>query len=75
MDNKFNLNEEQLQDCINLATGLFYPLNGFMNSTDYHNVIKYMKLSNNDVWTIPITLDVDHKTFAIAQKKESYFIF
>ncbi len=75
MDNKFNLNEEQLQDCINLATGLFYPLNGFMNSTDYHNVIKYMQLSNNDVWTIPITLDVDHKTFAIAQKKKKVILY
>jgi len=57
------LNEELLQDCINIATGLFYPLTGFMCSTDYHNVINDMRLTNGEVWTIPITLNIEHDTY------------
>lgn len=60
---RFNLNEEQLQDCLNLHLGLFYPLKGFMNHKDYNSVVKKMQLSNNDIWTIPITLDIDSSTY------------
>ena len=63
MDIKYELNEELLQDCINIANGLFYPLNGFMSSSDYHSVVENMTLSNGQVWTIPIGLDIDHETY------------
>jgi len=53
------INEEILQDIINIKTGLFTPLNGFMDSADYRSVVDSMKLSNGEVWTIPITLGVD----------------
>jgi sulfate adenylyltransferase len=72
---KFNLNEEQLQDCLNLHLGLFYPLEGFMNSKDYTSVIKKMQLSNNDIWTIPITLDVDSGTFKKCCKSSKLELF
>ena len=57
------INGETLQDCINFSLGLFSPLSGFMNSSDYHSVVENMCLANGDVWTIPLTLDVDHDTF------------
>jgi sulfate adenylyltransferase len=63
MSLKYSLSEELLQDCINIATGLFYPLEGFMSSSDYHSVVTNMKLSNHAVWTIPISLDLDHETY------------
>jgi sulfate adenylyltransferase len=59
----YELNEELLQDCINIATGLFAPLNGFMNSADYHSVVDNMYLENGEVWTIPISLDIDYDTY------------
>jgi sulfate adenylyltransferase len=59
----YELNEELMQDCINIANGVFYPLDGFMSSLDYHSVIDAMTLSNGEVWTIPIGLDVDHDTY------------
>ncbi|MCK5110903.1 MAG: sulfate adenylyltransferase [Arcobacteraceae bacterium] len=59
----YELNEELLQDCINIATGLFYPLSGFMNSSDYHSVVNKMLLNNGEVWTIPISLDLDYHTY------------
>lgn len=66
MSVKYELNEETLQDCINIATGLFYPLEGFMTSADYHSVVEKMKLSSNEIWTIPISLDLDKDTYLAA---------
>lgn len=63
MQFSYELNEELLQDCINIVTGLFYPLQGFMSSSDYHSVVNDMLLSSGEVWTIPISLDLDHDAY------------
>lgn len=71
MNNKVELSDELLQDLINIATGLFYPLKGFMSSNDYYSVLNNMTLSSGDVWTIPISLDVDvdiYNSVIIAEK-------
>lgn len=60
---KYEINEETLQDVINIEVGLFYPLTGFMDSKDYNSVVNEMTLSDSNVWTIPITLDIDKNTF------------
>jgi len=52
-----NINAETLQDIINIHTGLFSPLKGFMDSKDYRSVVDEMKLASGEIWTIPITLD------------------
>lgn len=57
---KYEITEEILQDLINIEVGLFYPLEGFMDSKDYHCVVNNMKLSNGTVWTMPITFDIDN---------------
>jgi len=73
---KYELNEELYQDCINIATGLFYPLEGFMTSSDYHSVVKKMKLTNNQIWTIPISLDINKQTYLkTVQSKEIELFF
>ncbi len=63
MNIDYELNEELLQDCINISTKLFYPLNGFMNSSDYYSVVNDMVLGSSDVWTIPITLDIPYNIY------------
>ena len=70
----YNLNEELLQDCINLANGLFAPLNGFVSSSDYHSIIDNMTLENGEVWTIPIGLDVDHDTYLKVADKDKLYL-
>ncbi len=47
-----------LSELENIATGLFSPLEGFMNKADYDSVLNNMRLSNGVVWTIPIVLSV-----------------
>lgn len=52
------ISEETLQDIINIETGLLYPLQGFMNESDFRSVIENNTLADGQVFTIPITLDV-----------------
>lgn len=60
---RYEINTELFQDLINIEVGLFNPLNGFMNSKDYHCVVNDMKLSDGTIWTIPITFDVSEDSF------------
>lgn len=52
------IDEETLQDIINIETGLLYPLKGFMNEADFRGVVDNYMLSDGQIFTIPITLDV-----------------
>ena len=58
MTELIEINEETLQDIINIETGLLYPLTGFMNERDFRGVVDECVLSDGQVFTIPITLDV-----------------
>lgn len=70
----YELNEELLQDCINIANGLFYPLEGFMSSAYYHNVVDKMILNNGEVWTIPISFDVNHEIYLKSVELKRLFL-
>lgn len=59
----FELNADQFQDLVNISSGLFKPLDGFMGSADYRAVVERMELADGSVWTLPVTLDVDAETF------------
>ena len=43
---------------VNIGTGAFSPLEGFMNETEYHSVITDGKLSTGLEWPLPILLRV-----------------
>ena len=52
------VNEQIAREVINLAYGVFSPLDGFMGSADLDSVVRTMRLANGLVWSIPIILDV-----------------
>ncbi|CCF57612.1 hypothetical protein KAFR_0C06200 [Kazachstania africana CBS 2517] len=60
---KWNLTARQICDIELILNGGFSPLTGFLNEKDYISVVNNSRLSDNTLWTIPITLDVD-STFA-----------
>jgi sulfate adenylyltransferase len=60
---KVKVNEEVLQDCINIDSGLFSPLDGFLGKEDFHSVVTEMKLTSGFIWTIPISLDTSKDEF------------
>ncbi|MFB6303475.1 MAG: sulfate adenylyltransferase [Haloferacaceae archaeon] len=56
------LDDEALFDLVNLATGRYSPLTGFLTRNDFHKVVEDMTLESGVGWTLPITLDVGAAT-------------
>jgi sulfate adenylyltransferase len=56
------LSWEQYQDTINIATGRFSPLKGFLDQNDLRKVVADKTLEDGIVWPLPITLDVSEET-------------
>ena len=55
----WTLSDRQLCDIEMILNGGFSPLDGFMNRKDYNSVCEKMRLENNLLWPIPITLDIN----------------
>ncbi len=52
------VNDQIARECINIAYGVFSPLEGFMLQADVDAVLEKIALVNGYVWSIPIVLDV-----------------
>lgn len=52
------IGDELATDVLNIATGVFSPLEGFMGEDDFNGVLHYKRLSTGVPWTIPIVLDL-----------------
>ncbi|MGH7707703.1 MAG: sulfate adenylyltransferase [Vulcanimicrobiaceae bacterium] len=56
---KITLSTRQLCDLTLIANGAFSPLDGFMRSDDYVHVVSRLRLADDSLWSLPITLAVD----------------
>jgi len=54
----WDLSARQLCDLELLLNGGFSPLKGFMCRPDYEAVLNNMRLANDTLWPVPVTLDV-----------------
>jgi sulfate adenylyltransferase len=52
------LTPELAQDTVNVSTGVFSPLTGFLQQEDFESVLDKGRLANGLPWTIPLVLDV-----------------
>ncbi len=48
------------EDIINIATGIFSPLTGFLTYNDLDSVVNHKRLADDVPWTIPILFDCEH---------------
>jgi sulfate adenylyltransferase len=55
---RITLSQRNLADLECIATGVYSPLEGFVEQGEYDNIVNNMRLSNGLAWTIPITLQV-----------------
>lgn len=56
------IDADLVSDVENIATGVYSPLEGFLNRPDFQSVLKNMRLTNDLPWTIPVVLDVSRET-------------
>lgn len=61
---KLDLKPMNLTDLELIATGAMSPLTGFMGQADYQRVVSDMRLSNNLLWSVPVTLPVEEEAAA-----------
>lgn len=57
-----DVSRETAYEVVNVGTGAFSPLTGFMGRQDVNAVVHSGRLANGVPWTIPIILDVDNET-------------
>lgn len=60
---KLAVNAWTLSDIDCIGVGAFSPLTGFLKEADYRSVLDRMRLADGTVWSIPVTLSVEEKTF------------
>lgn len=56
---KIKLSQDWITDLVNIARGVFSPLEGFMIQEELLSVLHDMRLPSDLPWTVPIVLDVD----------------
>lgn len=56
---EFEINTNLSEDILNIANGVFSPLEGFLCNNDLENVVTEKRLADDTPWTIPILLDFD----------------
>ena len=56
---QIKLSQDWITDLVNIARGVFSPLEGFMTQEELLSVLYDMRLPSDLPWTIPIVLDVD----------------
>lgn len=56
---QYIVDDMRYRDLENIGYGVYSPLTGFIDSVELESILKYMRLTNDLPWTLPIILDVD----------------
>ena len=55
---RLTLSTRNIADLECIATGVYSPLEGFVDEQEYNSIVKDMRLTNGLAWSIPVTLQV-----------------
>ena len=55
---RLTLSIRNIADLECIATGVYSPLEGFVNEQQYNSIVKNMRLTNGLAWSIPVTLQI-----------------
>ena len=56
-----HLRLDQYLEAEKIDNGALHPLTGFMGETEFKSVVSDMRLTNGEVFSLPVTLDVDEE--------------
>jgi sulfate adenylyltransferase len=56
------LDQNLYYDFVNIASGAYSPLTGFLSQNDFLKVVNDMTLEGGEAWTLPIVLDIATET-------------
>ena len=59
---KVSLGPRTISDLQMISTGVFSPLEGFMQKEEYESVVEDMRLLDGLVWSLPVTLAASEET-------------
>ena len=55
---RITLSTRNIADLQCIATGIYSPLEGFVNEAEYKSIVDTMRLSSGLAWSIPVTLQI-----------------
>ena len=70
----FEINTNLSEDVLNIANGVFSPLEGFLCKDDLDNVVREKRLLDDTPWTIPILLDIEKQRLQNVKEGDSVLI-
>jgi sulfate adenylyltransferase len=72
LEKEIQIDAIALSDLELIGVGLFSPLTGFLNRSDYEAVVENLRLANGTVWSVPVTLPVTREVAATLKQGETY---
>ena len=75
-DHKITISKDEYTTLENIATGVYSPLDGFMNEEDCASVISRGRLKDDTAWTIPVLFHIPEESKDIVRQGEKlYFAY
>ncbi len=72
---KLKINFDSYLELEKIGIGAFNPLDGFMTENDYHSVVNHMRLSNGNIFPLPVILPVPSSLIGNIKKREKIHLY